>query len=132
MTPFRTTAGDPIDVAFVVEKDVTVNAIVGLPYIRSTGSILDFNDNILIQAKVGQAHLPIEYRVPHCRDPSELSPPSRNTDKRYKGIREELQAVEDQVSLCGRNTLTSDSATSATTVSRTNTSVYKDLKGGFE
>ena len=131
MTPFRTTAGDPINVAFAAGKDVTVNAIVGLPYIRSTGSILAFNDNIVIQAKVGQAHLPIEYRVPHCRNPSELSPPSLNTDKRYKGICKELQVVEDQVLLCGHNTSTSDSVTGATTIARTDASVYKDFKGGF-
>ena len=40
--------------------------------------------------------------------------------------------VEEQVSLCRHNTSTSDSSTGASTVARTNASVYKDFKEGFE
>ena len=46
-TPYRTKDRCPNTVVFACGPNVAVNTFVGLPLFRSTGSIVDMNDNVL-------------------------------------------------------------------------------------
>ena len=60
-------SGQRITVIFACGPNVAVNAIVGLPILESTGSIMDFNDSVLV-TKVDEHPFPIELRMP-CTNP---------------------------------------------------------------
>jgi len=96
ITPMRNNSGQPINVAFAAGNLVSVNMIFGLPYLQSTGSIVDLNDNVVVMSKVGHSSFPIEYRVPQCCVPKadNESSDKQTTSTRYKGIRDELKGIE--------------------------------------
>jgi hypothetical protein len=56
----RTISREHIDIAFALGHLVLVNLMFGLPYLQSTGSIVDLNDNAVVVSKVGHAQFPIE------------------------------------------------------------------------
>ena len=75
---------------------MSVNMILCLPCLQSTGSIVDLNDNVVVMSKVGHSSFPIEYRVPQCCVPKAENESSdkQATSTRYKGIRDELKGIE--------------------------------------
>ena len=72
--------------------------IFGLPYLQSTGSIVDLNDNVVVMSKVGHSQFSIKYCVPQCSVPKAESRSSdkykQTTDTWYKVIRGELKGIE--------------------------------------
>jgi hypothetical protein len=87
-----------INVAFAVGHLALVNLIFGLPYLQSTGAIVDLNDKVVVMSNVGHAHFPIEYYVSQCSVPLIVSSKIQHArDTRYKGIRAELNETKAQV-----------------------------------
>ena len=64
ITPYRTRDGSPIGVIFAYGPNAALNAIIGLPFLTSTGTILDMNDNILDTTKVNGRPFPIVFCYP--------------------------------------------------------------------
>ena len=94
VTPMRTDSGEHIDVAFAAEHLVSVNLMFGLPYLQSTGAILDPNDSVMVMSKVGHTKFPIEYRLPGCSVPLLTSSKWQHArDTRYKGICADLNGI---------------------------------------
>ena len=63
INPYRTRDGSPISVIFACGPDIAVGAIVWLPFLTSTGSILDMNDNVPDMTKVNECPFPIDFRA---------------------------------------------------------------------
>jgi hypothetical protein len=98
VAPMRNNSGQHINVAFAAGNMVSVNMIFSLPYLESTGSVVDLNDNIVVMSKVGHSQFPIGYRVSQCSVPKvEFESSNKNkqaTNTRYKGVRNELNGIK--------------------------------------
>ena len=75
-----------------------VNLIFSLPYLQSTGAIVDLKDNFMVMSKVGHAQSPIKYRVPQYSIPLIAFIKWQHTrDIRYQGMCAELNGIKVKV-----------------------------------
>ena len=57
--PYRTRDGCPINMIFACGHDVAVNAIVWLPFLGSTKSVIGLNENIVEMTAVDRRPFPV-------------------------------------------------------------------------
>jgi hypothetical protein len=60
--PYLTTDGSPTSILIATGPHVTVNVIVGLPFIQATQAIIDLSDNVADLRAIDHPPFPIEYR----------------------------------------------------------------------
>ena len=60
--PYLTREGEPTSILIATGPHVTVNLIVGLPFIQATRGIIDFADNVADLRALDAPPFPIEYR----------------------------------------------------------------------
>ena len=60
--PYLTREGEPTSILIATGPHVTVNLIVGLPFIQATRGIIDFSDNVADLRALDAPPFPIEYR----------------------------------------------------------------------
>ena len=123
IVPMRIQSGESINIPFAAGYMMSVNLIFGLPYLQSTGSIVDLNDNVVAVSKVGHTHFPIKYCVTQCSVPSITSIKMQHArDTRYKGIHTELHEIEAQVQCVSAATISDPTTKSSPYVQPTKVS----------
>ena len=60
--PYLTKDGDPTSILIATGPHVTVNMIVGLPFIQATRAVIDLSDNVVKLRAFDAPHFPLEYR----------------------------------------------------------------------
>ena len=96
-THYRTRDGSPISVIFACGPNIAVNATVGLPFLTSTGSILDKNDNILDMTKVNECPFPIDFCSPSNSTPVTGTHTDKVDKEQYGKSLKDLDKVEAHV-----------------------------------
>ena len=96
ITPYFHRDGSPINLIFACGPNVAVNAIVGIPFLQATGSILDFNDNVIEMTMVDEPPFPIDFRLPSNRTPTAGTHSASVIDKRYQPFLTDLETIGAQ------------------------------------
>ena len=92
-TPYFHRDGSPINLIFACGPNVAVNAIVGIPFLQATGSILDFNDNVIEMTMVDEPPFPIDFRIPSNRTPTLGTHSASVIEKRYEPFLADLETI---------------------------------------
>ena len=95
-TPYFHRDGSPINLIFACGPNVAVNAIVGIPFLQATGSVLDFNDNVIDMTMVDAAPFPIDFRTPSNRTPTVGTHSARVIEERYHPFLVDLERIGAQ------------------------------------
>ena len=99
ITHYMTRDGRNITVIFACGPNVAVNAIIGLPFLKSTGSIMDMHDNILGMTKVKEHPFPIDFRVPCTTTPISCTHTATVNKLYYGNFLEDLDKVTAHVNM---------------------------------
>lgn len=93
--PYLTRQGQTTSLIVATGPNVTVNAILGIPFIRSTGMIVDTNDDTIIMKTMDCIPFKIDYRRAQNTIPSsDVSPSTLSMNGSYKAIIEEIENLE--------------------------------------
>ena len=82
---------------FACGLNIAVDLIVGLPFLTSTGSILDMNDNVLDMTKVNERPFPIDFRSPSNSTPVAGTHAARVNENEFGKFLKDLDEVEARV-----------------------------------
>ena len=96
-TPYVTKDGTPTTIIIACGPQVTVNVILGIPFIESTKMIIDMNDKVADLQALDAPPFRIDSRMPQCAAPQVERSRTTVNYARYGTFLQELDALEAHV-----------------------------------
>ena len=95
--PYLTRDGHTTSLLFATGPNVTVNAILGLPFIKATSMIIDTNDNTIEMKALSCALFPIDFRRAQNTIPppdNAASPSAARARNQYSSVIADIERLE--------------------------------------
>ena len=92
--PYLTHEGHPTTLLVACGPNVTVNTILGLPFIQGTRMVLDASDQVAELRALDTPPFALDFRRAMCTVPPVSGPTDEGIDVRYAGIINEVDRIE--------------------------------------
>jgi hypothetical protein len=103
--PYITREGAPITFLVAVGPNITVNTILGLPFIWQTKMIIDTADQVAELCSLDAPPFPIDFRCAQCSVPNIGAPKDQVNASHFTDIIQEITNTESLYSVCKHSAL---------------------------